>query len=112
MFRSNVQLYTEALKKDINSKKPGHTDMCVEKEIGTYLNDEKTTYICKTCVNHMKKRKLPPMSAMNNLQLHETDEMMEKERLKLTELEGALIAKTIIFQSQGGKEYVKEKGRR
>ena len=38
------------------------------------------------------------MSAMNGLQLQETDEMINHEGLKLTELEGALIAKTIIFQ--------------
>ena len=35
---------------------------------------------------------------MNGLQLIETDEMIAKEGLKLTELEGALIAKSIIFQ--------------
>ena len=46
----------------------------------------------------MKKKKIPPMSAMNGLQLIETDEMIEKQGHKLTELEGALIAKSIIFQ--------------
>ena len=46
----------------------------------------------------MKNKKIPPMSAMNGLQLQETDEMINQQGLKLTELEGALIAKTIIFQ--------------
>ena len=46
----------------------------------------------------MRKKKLPPMSAMNGLQLKETDEIIKKEGLALTELEGALIAKSIIFQ--------------
>ena len=46
----------------------------------------------------MKNKKIPPMSAMNGLQLQETDEMIKDEGLKLTELEGALIAKSIIFQ--------------
>ena len=46
----------------------------------------------------MKNKKMPPMSAMNGLQLHETDKMIDNEGLRLTELEGALIAKTIIFQ--------------
>ena len=46
----------------------------------------------------MRSQKIPPMSAMNGLQLNETDEMIEEEGLNLTELEGALIAKTIIFQ--------------
>ena len=38
------------------------------------------------------------MSAMNGMQLKETDGILEKEGLTLTELEGALIAKSIIFQ--------------
>ena len=46
----------------------------------------------------MKKKKVPPMSAMNSLQLKETDEMIGQDGLTLTELEGALIAKNIIFQ--------------
>ena len=38
------------------------------------------------------------MSVANGLQLIETDQMIEDQNLKLTELEGALVAKTIIFQ--------------
>ena len=38
------------------------------------------------------------MSAMNGLQLNETDKEIEDQNLKLSELEGALIAKSIIFQ--------------
>ena len=38
------------------------------------------------------------MSAMNDLKLDDTDESMKKQGINLTELEGALIAKTIIFQ--------------
>ena len=41
----------------------------------------------------MRNKKLPPMSAKNNLTLEKQD-----EDLKLTELDGALIAKNIIFQ--------------
>ena len=98
MFHSNVQLYTAELRKEIDSKKPGLINACVQREIETQLNDDTKVFICKTCLRHMRKQKIPPMSAMNGLQLHETDKMMEEEGLKLTELEGALIAKTIIFQ--------------
>ena len=98
MFHSNVQLYTAELRKEIEDKKPGHINACVQREIETRLNDETKIYICKTCIRHMRSQKIPPMSAMNGLQLHETDRMIEAEGLKLTELEGALIAKTIIFQ--------------
>ena len=38
------------------------------------------------------------MSAMNDLQLADTDQSMKEQGINLTELEGALIAKTIIFQ--------------
>ena len=46
----------------------------------------------------MKRGKVPPMSAMNRLQLHEEDKDIKHQKLDLTELEGALIAKNIIFQ--------------
>ena len=38
------------------------------------------------------------MSVMNNLQLHETDEHLRQNDLMMTELEGYLIAKNLIFQ--------------
>ena len=41
----------------------------------------------------MKHKKLPPLSSKNKLALEKQD-----ENLTLTELEGALIAKNIIFQ--------------
>ena len=41
----------------------------------------------------MKKQKIPPMSVANNLKLAKQD-----ESLNLTELEGSLIAKNLIFQ--------------
>ncbi len=49
MFHSNVQLYTQALKDEINALKPGHTDICVQEDIEIRINGEKKTYICKTC---------------------------------------------------------------
>ena len=74
-------------------------ETCVERVITTHIDGEETTYICKTCLKHIKKKKLPPMSAMNGLQLNETDKEIEDQNLKLSELEGALIAKSIIFQN-------------
>ena len=50
---------------------------------------------------HMRKKKVPPISTVNGLQLTETDQMIKDQQLKLTVLEGALIAKTN-FQSQDG----------
>ena len=98
MFQSNVRLYTQELIDKINGKKCDLINACVEKEIPTLINGRNITFICLTCVRHMKNKKLPPMSAMNGLQLAETDESIKEQNLDLTELEGALIAKTIIFQ--------------
>ena len=68
--------------------KAGHFRDCVETDIETAINGNTECYICKTCMNHMRNKKLPPMSAKNNLTLEKQD-----EDLKLIELEGALIAK-------------------
>ena len=41
---------------------------------------------------------MPPISTLNGLKLTETDKQIQEQQLELTELEGALIAKNIIFQ--------------
>ena len=93
MFHANVELITQKLKEDINNKKLGHFSDCVETEIETPINGRHDCYICKTCIVHMKKQKIPPMSVTNKLKLAKQD-----ESLNLTELEGSLIAKNLIFQ--------------
>ena len=99
MFESNVQLFTDALKEKINSQMPGLTKKCIEEPlIQTTVNGNAQCYICKTCVRHLKLKKMPPMSTMNGLKLKETDNEIRDQELELTELEGALISKNIIFQ--------------
>ena len=98
MFQSNVSLFTSTLENNINNKKPGHTTSCIEERLPTRINGENNCYICKTCLRHMQSKKLPPMSTMNGLNLKETDKQIHDQDLQLTELEGALIAKNIIFQ--------------
>ena len=46
----------------------------------------------------MKAKKIPPMCTKNGLKLSETDAELREQKLEMTELEGALIAKNIIFQ--------------
>ena len=46
----------------------------------------------------MKRKKIPPMSVNNGLKLYESDESLKEQQLNMTELEGALISKNIIFQ--------------
>ena len=62
------------------------------------LNTLGKKYICKTCLTKLRRKELPGTSVMNNLQLHDTDEALRAQNLMLTELEGSLIAKLIIFQ--------------
>ena len=80
--------YSDRIKSTINERKPGHFRACVERDIVTPINGRNDCYICKTCINHMKAKKLPPMAVRNNLELDTQD-----ESLQLTELEGSLIAK-------------------
>ena len=54
-------------------------------------------YICKTCLTYLKKGKMPPTSVMNQLELHQSDKDLQEQNLNLTELEGSLIARNIIF---------------
>ena len=93
LFHSNVEVITQRLKDNINDRKMGHFGDCIEDEIETPINGRNDSYICKTCITHMKAKKLPPMSVKNNLRLTAQD-----DTLQLTELEGALIAKNLIFQ--------------
>jgi hypothetical protein len=62
---------TQELKDKMNAVKPGHTDVCVERKIEIRIDEENKAYICKTCVRHMRKKNLPPMSAINELQLRQ-----------------------------------------
>merc|ERR1711954_364199 len=86
------------LSREINAKKQWHTENCIDELIPTPIDGRNDIYICLTCVGHMKRRKIPPMSTKNGLRLEETDKMIKDQNLELTELEGALIAKNIIFQ--------------
>ena len=56
------------------------------------VNGKKESYICIACKKHLRAGKLPPMSAKNGLQVYNHEPDME-----LTELEGNLVAKNIVF---------------
>ena len=99
MFQSNVQEFNDDLKEKINSRTPGLIQKCIaDPLILTTVNGKGKCFICKTCVRHLKMKKMPPMSTENGLKLEETDKQIKDQNLELTELEGALIAKNIIFQ--------------
>ena len=100
LFESNVIKFTNDLLLQIESKKPGLYLRSIEmirkttesSPIMVTINGITSSYICHACKNHLKSGKLPPMSAMNGLKIHEQD-----QELELTELEGNLIAKNIVF---------------
>lgn len=113
MFQSSVQKFTTKLMEEVNEKIAledciADINLFTRVEIVTTKSREPDSfskdkeigdrYICKTCLKYLRRGKLPPSSVMNNLQLHETDEELKEQDLVLTELEGALISKNIIFQ--------------
>ena len=99
MFESNVQVFNTILQEEIRRK----AQDIIKKSIAvpwilTIKNGKSECFICKTCVKYLKQNKMPPMSSLNGLTLTETDEEIKKQKLELTELEGALISKNILFQ--------------
>ena len=69
-----------------------------DKKKVTSSEEDGTRYICTTCLKKLKVGKLPSTSVMNNLQLHDSDDQLRQNDLIMTELEGSLIAKNLIFQ--------------
>ena len=91
MWMADARVYSKVKVEKASAKVPHSVKMSPEYEMDRY--------ICSTCYNsYLSKRKMPPICAMNNLQLHETDKELKAQDLQLTELEGALCAKNIIFQ--------------
>ena len=93
LFNTNVEIITPNLRAKIDGKKAGHFRACVEEDIVTPINGRNDAYLCKTCINHMMQQKTPPMAAVNGLMLYP-----QSHDMQLTELEGALISKNLIFQ--------------
>jgi hypothetical protein len=92
LFDCNVSKLDDKLIMGIAAKKPGLYERAIEKEIQITVNDKTSAYICHACKGHLKSGKLPPMSAKNGLKMNAQD-----PELELTELEGNLIAKRIVF---------------
>ena len=88
LFKTNVVVLSQTH----NGIEEDHYKKCVEADIVTLIDGERNVYLCTTCRDYMKKKKIPPMAATNNLQLTPMEEVQE-----LTELEGALCAKNLIF---------------
>ena len=96
LFECNVSQFTTQLLAEIETKKPGIYEKAIEMvnstPITVNVNGSEESYICIACKKHLKAGKLPPMSAKNGLKIYNHTADME-----LTELEGNLIAKNIVF---------------
>ena len=115
-FRHNVKLYTDKVKASLEEKDMPEEIWLANPNVFTKIKLEgagtkvpqsykmspeyvQDRYICKTCLDsYLAKKKIPPYCVMNNLQLHDTDAELKEQDLVLTELEGALCAKTILFE--------------
>ena len=106
-FISNVQLFNSDIIENDKFKQLGLTmkdcieDVDLKSGVKTIYDGKvkknRSKFICKTCLGYFKKGKIPPSSVKNSLELKDTDKDIKDQGLDLTELEGALIAKTIVF---------------
>ena len=92
LFRENVEEITRKLIEDLDQAKFGLYRKCVAQKVETPINGTNNSYLCKTCIRHLKAKRMPPMSVQNNLELQKRTDQQD-----LTELEGNLISRNIIF---------------
>ena len=100
--QSNVQIFNETVRQKIDKK------ISLEKCIADLKltsgpvkkgDDGPKQWICKTCLNsYLLKGKLPSFSVMNGLKLHETTDERKEKGIDLTEFEGSLVSKKLMFQ--------------
>ena len=117
-FRHSVVKLTEDLESKIDSNFEDPDDWISDRNLVSNINIEWVNlsvpqeyknsndycgggerFLCKTCLQYLKnKKRLPPCSVMNGLQLHETDQQLREQNLMLTNLEAAMVTPVIPFQ--------------
>ena len=88
MFRNGVKIFTDSLQQEIEKKIPIKSCIADLDVITKVVTENKTSampsqqrndmevgarFLCDTCHRYLKDGKLPPSSAMNSLQLYDTD---------------------------------------
>ena len=101
-FHHSVQNFNEKIIKKVEKK------IALEKCIYNFDltsgpvmkgDDSPRKWICKTCLNsYLLKGKLPPNSVMNGLKIDMTNKERKERGLDLTEFEGSLVARHLMFQ--------------
>ena len=101
-FHHSVQNFNEKIIKKVEKK------IALEKCIYNFDltsgpvmkgDDSPKKWICKTCLNsYLLKGKLPSHSVMNGLKIDMTNKERKERGLDLTEFEGSLVARHLMFQ--------------
>ena len=101
-FQTSVQNFNERIRKKVGNKIP--LEECIynlDLTSGPVKKGEDSPkkWICKTCLNsYLLKGKLPPNSVMNGLKIDMTNKERKERGLDLTEFEGSLVARQLMFQ--------------
>ena len=101
-FQTSVQNFNERIRKKVGNKIP--LEECIynlDLTSGPVKKGEDSPkkWICKTCLNsYLLKGKLPPNSVMNGLKIDMTNKERKERGLDLTEFEGSLVARHLMFQ--------------
>ena len=89
---SVIQINLEKFREDLNAVEENDF---FEKVVYVRIpSSKKKHYICVTCKGYLFRGKMPPMAAVNNLEVYDNKQTPE---LQLTELEGSMIAKNLFF---------------
>ena len=63
MFENGVSAITEKFKEELEKKKMGLFEECIEEELPLDIHGKKSvSYLCHTCKDSMKRGKMPCMS--------------------------------------------------
>ena len=101
-FHTSVQNFNEKIREKVAKKIP--LDKCIDDldmTSGPVMkgDDSPKKWICKTCLNsYLLKGKLPGNSVMNGLKIDMADKERKERGLDLTEFEGSLVARQLMFQ--------------
>ena len=95
-FKTNVQIYTEKFKADVKKKNPDALKKSIPEPLIEKDKHMKNHYLCKACVNQLRKGNTPPQSVLNGLKIVDLKDKHGNE-IKLSELEATCIAKEILF---------------
>ena len=101
-FHTNVQKFNDKIREKVEKKIP--LERCIDNldlTSGPVMKGDNSPkkWICKTCLNsYLLKGKLPPNSVMNGLKIDMTSKERKENGLDLTEFEGSLVARNLMFQ--------------